>query len=702
MMNELNEMYIRRRNKVMVCDKPINCTEVIDKRVIATGIKNLEAYGYTLSQEIISYYASLPEHFFVELYKEIMPIIKFHTGADRVTEPMYPNFPKQVMEADESELYLNAIIHYATCGELVPSYEKEERFPFEISADKLTVINLGSGEDFETIFTNLLSSKASLSEADKSDINWFIQNLTPETIERLMPKEITMKETLSYVTDLLWDTELKSALIPYYKTATDVLRLATALSDGDVSLSEHSFYKSFRRSERRILLTMLERCNNIEEDMMRHKMKWIRLGEVLHPGEYKKFKKVNEAFYKLRNEVKIETFNSNIEKAFEDKDIDRVIKLLKNRPGEFARRLDRALRLAETKDDSNKVVRAFSDIADKIPTPLLLQLQEYFTRRGENRIEQRVFFPKGSTAKAYGIENNLKELDSTTCKRIVDICQLRLMNEYSKKDYLGKVYIDKELKNYIAPMSQRTASKSLKSVARGSKMPIDKEANILRHFVYWKNNDYRVDVDLSVVAYNEDFDMLTNVYYCHLKDNQYGLVHSGDFVSSYGEGATEYIDIDINKAKLRRVRYLAVVINSFTNDFFSDMEDCFMGFMYRDNAQSGEVFDARTVVNKTDITAESTQVVSTIIDLEEMAIYWADLPLTSSTGLNNINSNQSGIGYTLKSILNICKPNLYDLIEMNALARGELVFSREEADVVFALDGDITPYDTDIIVSEYL
>ena len=39
---------------------------------------------------------------------------------------------------------------------------------------------------------------------------------------------------------------------------------------------------------------------------------------------------------------------------------------------------------------------------------------------------------------------------------------------------------------------------------------------------------------------------------------------------------------------------------------------------------------------------------------------------------------------------------------MSALGRGELVFAREEADVVFALDGDITPYDTDIIVSEYL
>ena len=60
MMNELNEMYIRRRNKVMVCDKPINCTDVIDMRVIATGIQNLETYGYNLYKEIIAYYASLP------------------------------------------------------------------------------------------------------------------------------------------------------------------------------------------------------------------------------------------------------------------------------------------------------------------------------------------------------------------------------------------------------------------------------------------------------------------------------------------------------------------------------------------------------------------------------------------------------------------------------------------------------------------
>lgn len=700
-MRDINEMYIRRKNKIMfgTC---FRTGEPVSKDMIATGIKNLESYGYTFSEAVIGKFSTMTREDFMYYYNDIISIVKEHTGADKMVEPMYPNFPQEVMEMDEVELYLNAIIHYLTEGQYLPDAEKSERFPL-VGNYNLTVIDLGNKEEFYSVFTNLLSSKVSISETDKNDIHWFIENVAHEVLTTLMPKEISFKEILSFITMELWNTtDMREALIPYYKTATDVLRLATALSGGDESLSNPCKYKSFKRSERRVLLSMLENAGNIEEDMLRHKTKWIRLGEILHPSEYKKFKKVNTAFYKLRNGIKIDTFGSKIERAYNEENLDDVLKLLKTRPGEFARRLDRTLRMAETREETNEIVKSFSEIAEKLPTPLLLQLQEYFNRRGKGDLDIRVFFPKGNVAKAYGKENDLKELDELTCRRIENICQLRLMNEYSKKDYLGKVYIDKELKNYIVPMSQRTASKTLKSIARGSKMPIDKEANILRHFVYWKNNSFRVDVDLSVVAYNEDFDMLTNVYYCHLKDEEYGLVHSGDFVSSHDEGATEYIDIDINKAKLNGVRYLAVVINSFTNDYFCDMEDCFMGFMYRENAQSGEVFDARTVVNKTDITAKTTQVVSTIIDLEEMAIYWADLPLTSTSSLNNINSNQSGIGHTLKSILNICKPNLYDLMSLNVLARGEFVSTPEEADVVISLDGDVSPTDIDEIVSKYL
>ena len=53
-------------------------------------------------------------------------------------------------------------------------------------------------------------------------------------------------------------------------------------------------------------------------------------------------------------------------------------------------------------------------------------------------------------------------------------------------------------------------------------------------------------------------------------------------------------------------------------------------------------------------------------------------------------------------MIELNKPNLHDLFRMHAEARGELVDTIEEADTVFSLEKGITPFDTDVIVSEYL
>lgn len=702
-MKEMNTIYLRRRNKVIVNLNSDN-SEKVNEQIIATSLVNLESYGYTFSEKLMEELKLLSVEQYIDFYNMITSIIKELVGVDKITEPMYPNFPQQVMEMDEVELYLNAIIHYITDGQLVPEYEKKERFPLIGNYD-LTVIDLGSVEDFNTIFTNLVSSKVSISASDKLDISWFLKKFNKEYLKEIMPKEIPFKEILSYVTMELWygkyDSDIKEILIPYYKTATDVLRLATALSDGDESLSESCCYNSFKRKDRRILLTMLENANNIEEDMLRHKDRWIRLGEVLHPGEYKKFKKVNRAFDKIRNGKKIDTFNSNIEKAFEEKDLDKVLELLTSRPGEFARRLDRTLRLAIDKDESNKIVLAFSQIAEKIPTPLLLQIRSYFIKRKENN-NLRVFSIKGS-GKLYGKENDLKELDKVTCTRIENICNLRLMNEYSKRDYLGKVYIDEELKDYIAPTSQRNSSKALKSMAKGSKIKIKDGTNFLRNFVYWKQkNGYRTDLDLSALCFTNELEIIDEIWYGNLKSYKTNICHSGDFISAE-DGASEFIDIDIEKCKESGVRYILVSINSFTECYFSELEDCFIGYMELDNNTTGEVFEPKAVANKSDLSSDCDQVIANIIDLEEMCIYWADMPVTKSFGHNNsIKFNKKNLTYTLESIMNICKPNLYDVIFMNAIARGEVVDNKEEAEIVYSTDGDVTPFDVDIIVGEYI
>ena len=63
-----------------------------------------------------------------QMYKDIMPKLKALVGADVEYNLMYPNFPEQVMEASDAELFVNAILHYLTFGQWMPEYEKRRAF----------------------------------------------------------------------------------------------------------------------------------------------------------------------------------------------------------------------------------------------------------------------------------------------------------------------------------------------------------------------------------------------------------------------------------------------------------------------------------------------------------------------------------------------------------------------------------------------
>ena len=147
------------------------------------------------------------------------------------------------------------------------------------------------------------------------------------------PDEIPLKENVALIGKLyLENYPLATAkdIQKYFKTATDVLRLITAMSDGDISLATNTKFRSFRRKERRLLLELLQNCGAIEEDMLRYKNRWIRVGERLHPSEYSEvqFGKVITAFNKLRNGIKIETFAGKVTKAIETEDYKSALILL--------------------------------------------------------------------------------------------------------------------------------------------------------------------------------------------------------------------------------------------------------------------------------------------------------------------------------------------------------------------------------------
>ena len=126
---------------------------------------------------------------------------------------------------------------------------------------------------------------------------------------------------------------------------------------------------------------------------------------------------------------------------------------------------------------------------------MLLQVLTHFRHRREPS-ELRTFFPKGNVGNLYATNEPLPPLPPGVAEDVVAVCERTLLERFAKLPPLGKCYVDPRLKNYLVPFSQRSASKSLRTLVRGSRLPLP-DCTTLRFFVWWRNGKSRVDIDLS-------------------------------------------------------------------------------------------------------------------------------------------------------------------------------------------------------------
>lgn len=727
----MNEILLRRKNKVIL---GIGTAKVANDRCITIIMKNIEELGYTFSREVFDVLRTYSVNELTEFYLELKAALMKLKGANVVYMPMYADFPKGVMDAHFSELYINAMVHYWSDGILYPKNHRKrvnDRLPL-FDETKVKVLQLGSEADVRQIFDNICTSRTSISRTDREDIAYLF-----ETENMKLPDNIPHKENAAYISALyLQKNPLArvSGLRKYIKTATDVLRLVTAMSDGDVSLAENTRYKSFTRRQRRMIMELLSGCPNIEGDMLRYKERWIRIGERIHPSEFDcsrytlEYDRAINAFDKLRNNRKIETFAGKVEFDLAYGEYESALAELVKRPGELARRLDQLLRVAH----KESVIRSFASVAEKVSTPVLLQVREHFLHRAE-QADVRVFFPKGSLAKCHSERNNLPDIDEKYCQEVIRICENALVKIYGQREPMGKVYLSEDYRNYVVPFSQRSASKAMKTIVRGSRLPMDSQTNAVRAFIWWTNmdkcdlesyDDGRVDIDLSAAIFDENWNYMEHVSYTNLKSAKYKACHSGDIVNGGpvdGDGVSEFLDVDVDSVVRCGARYVVYQVYSFTCQTYADMPHAMFGWMERADVDSGEIYEPKTVEQKLDLTADSMVCIPVIFDCVKREFIWCDMNMSLSgihanIGGNNLESNLSGVAAVCYSMVNVKKPDLYDLIALNVMGRGVLVDNREDADIVFDtelyLNNDtvenerdkmvITPYDTELFMGEYL
>lgn len=719
MENSVFSIILRRKNRVFINDNDMlkslsGAAGEKNKQIVATMNKNIEVFGYTMSEALFDKLVHMKAKSREVVYDILVNGLKELTGADKVYNPMYPNFPESVMEKGDFELYFNAIVHYWSFGTLLPYEEKEERAPLFNTA-KVKVLEAGSFNDLNDIFNNLCASKTSLSKNDVDDMIFILNS-----VKVTLPDEIPFKENAACVCRLLVDTGVDtdgSLCKKYVKTATDILRLITAMSDGDVSLAENTKFRNLKRSERRIIMNLLAGCGNAAEDMNRYAGRWIRVGEKLHPGEFAKnerYTKVVQAFGVIRNDGKIQSFAGKVDAAVASGDVNAVVSLLKKRPGEFARRIDFLLRTFDKDADRKTVIMGFASVAKDVSSTVLLQVREHFINKLNGNDDMRVFFPKGNLARSYYVKNNKTEtVSEDAMKMVIAVCESALVNIYGNREFLGKVYIDEALKNYTVPFSLRSAGKTMTAVSRGSRIAIDDSAKIIRPFIWWTNTkDNIIDVDLSIAVFADDWNCLEHVSYSNLKSSRFGICHSGDITNGGpvdGEGVAEFIDLDIEKALSAGARYAVFNVYNFSNENFSKMEHAAFGFMTRNDMKIGEIFEPSTVKQRMDLASATTTCIPVIFDLKERVFVWCDMALTADHvragyGGINVESNLPSVVVTCKAIVDVKKPNLYDLFTFNATARGVITDNPDEADIRFGLDDncDVKPSDIDVIVGKYL
>jgi stress response protein SCP2 len=716
MNDSIQSILFRRKSKVF-----FNFDNTLPDTKDTTGmigavLANFGSLGYVLDAKLITKlnFASASE--IEKFYKEMLPIIQGHCGA-YYYKPMYPNFPSQVANASDEELYINAILHYfgdAIGERIMPKYDEEIRFPFcELTTARW--IGLGTEEDVSEMFSNIFESKASPSYQDKEDIKTFFEFCdSPISIPLFSNKE-KMSYVLAYILKGTGEKTFNLWSKDNVKTATDVLRIAVAYSNGDESLSKVTKFGKFSRPLRRIILNALNQLDqdNVMEDMKRHEGMWIRLGEKLHPSEhFSTFPSIGLAFSKLRN-GEIQTTNSKIEKFLSSSDWNSLINILKTRPGDFARRMNALLSKADNRLD---VITGFREVATKVSSPVLWQLYGYFKNR-ETLLsyKNRLFIPKGSVSKALVSVNNLTEIPKSYTQGLCQVVLNSLREKYLEKS-LGiepnsSVWINPLCKDLLIPTGNRTASTALRQVGRGSRFQIGNLKSTIRLFVYWKDvegnkYDNRVDLDLSAIKFDENWKPLGHCSWTQLRNGggrNTTMIHSGD-ITSAPDGASEFLDINLNLLE-PEVRYIGVNVYCYTGQQMKELDVAFCGWMEREYAGSGEIYEPKSVVGKADLTAETTSTCPMILDVKTREIIWCDMALTLSQFCSSVENTMDATIATADLItrMSSTRANLYDLFTTNISAQGlKLVDNREEADYIIDEDGDLSPYDIAKITSIWL
>ncbi|MFF9209922.1 MULTISPECIES: hypothetical protein [unclassified Streptomyces] len=660
MRDTLEQLVVRHTHRIPLPAGPAGPGEAAARQFDAA----LVSVGFKLSGQALKHLSSLSRATVVATARRVLATVR-ETAGDHVRHNVYfVDFPANVPDtvdfwmrcltealADDAarpgvRSRLDAgvvdLLTLPSYGRYPHAYDEmlaahDELIP--AAGDRLTVLHLGGPLEDEVteLYLALAGSSTPLGEDGLRDL----ELLAGHCVDGPQPEAIPVRENRAVVNR----ARLTAGAPLLLDTVTDVLRLACALSGGDVTLTEPTRFSTLPRPVRRALLAGLDAVVAASPaklaDVTAHREPFKRLGERLHPHEYPRWPHAAEVFAVARGEKEARSFGSRVEELLATHDVTGAVTLLSAAPGRLYRALDRLLRTALTQEERDAVVTAAEQVVGEVSGRVLLSVAEHLRNRARASGERRVFV--GRSGRAWVTEDTRPPVLPPERERLIGVIDEEMRRRLPAVDHL---LVDPDVLDVALPLSGKATASGLGVLPRGSLSPVDGE--LLRFFVYWKERVHRTDYDLSALLLDAGYRTVTWLSYTALSAME--GEHSGD-ITEAPEGASEFINLRLGAV---RGTYIVPQVNIFSGEGFEEVEESFFGFMLREAEQAGRPFEPRTVRMKSDLRGPGRVALPLAFLRGEDGRWrakWLHLYLKGHPAANRVEGNRVSVATLLRGIV---------------------------------------------------
>lgn len=631
-------------------------------------------------------------------------------GSDRDMAPIYPGFPEQVEALPTLTLLVEQILHYWNAGTLLPDYPAAVRGGLPVAdmlrnARSLTAAPLAKVAS--GAIAELVGSSVAISEDDRSllwdavgirfseealrqDADAPLQELRAiartarngenlQVLVRALVALIQSGSSLSY-------SQLLAAVASEARTLDSLLRTVLAIyaepaapkweknfekAVGNLSNSNARAvrYRNIPRSARRLILQRMGELSSgfYADGLLSRRELWRGVIRTAHAFELPLSEASLRAANIIAGNIEHRTVNSLVEEALESRNTGAAAALLKeHRPGDLIRRLVAILRLTEKQSDADSLAEAVVEVGRK--TALSTLISAYNGVLSANDEHARV-------TRAAGLNNTMQDrsevakIDAHFQAAILGALDEAMVEALKRKDApRGPVAVSSKLG---VPLVRRDAATVDRTLDRGQELQLVGEGDTLRIFSHWRNNQSEGGyMDIGAIVLDEDFATLAVSTWDTWSSERDWSTYSGDKFVYPGDSAAEYFDIKLGalKARFPTAKWVAMSIQSWSGFPMANV-DLISGAMLRSEAQSGEVFDARSVSTAFKPTTTSLQAVPLAVNLETGAMVWVDSSSGSMLQGQSSSGDQS-IGAIVYDEIARPRLTLGDLAELWARAHG--------------------------------